>query len=102
MGRLGSALFATVLLVGGGACSQESAEPRASNTNASGNSQSGSQLGGQPIPRTDAAEVPTLLAKLKDGDAAARKDAAERLGFSVTYIYRHAHELPFMRRHGRS
>lgn len=28
--------------------------------------------------------------------------AAIRLGFSTTYIYRHAHELPFMRRHGRS
>lgn len=28
--------------------------------------------------------------------------AAVRLGFSVTYIYRHAHALPFMRRHGRA
>jgi len=28
--------------------------------------------------------------------------ASERLGFSVTYIYRHATQLPFMRRHGRS
>lgn len=28
--------------------------------------------------------------------------AARRLGFSVTYLYRHAHEMPFMTRHGRS